>query len=77
MDKRFSVTLDISSFDYAVLCSALISSRSTKVQISDFYTDNPEEPVLTPLAPLHAEIDALDRLIHIFKESGEVVSDVR
>lgn len=66
---KFELTL--SSRDLAVLQMALFDQRSTKDSIRRFYCENPSEPLLTPLEPLTADIDALDRLIHIFAHTGE------
>lgn len=66
---KFDLTL--SSRDLAVLQMALFDQRSTKDSIRRFYRENPSEVVITPLEPLVDDIDALDRLMHIFAHAGE------
>lgn len=70
---KFDLTL--SSRDLAVLQMALFDQRSTKDSIRRFYLENPSELPVTPLEPLVDDIDALDRLIHIFAHTGERCRD--
>ncbi|MCI8585014.1 MAG: hypothetical protein HFI92_03785 [Lachnospiraceae bacterium] len=70
MLNRVSYALDMSSSDHSALIFALYSARRTKQDILSFYEDNPDEKPLTPLAPLRDDIASLDRLIHIFQDSG-------
>ena len=71
---RVTITLDMSSYDYTVLNFALHSARGVKQEILSFYEGNPDEKVMTPLAPLRSEIDALERLLHIVETSGRFTS---
>ena len=52
--------------DLSVLCLALRSLHDVDNRILDFYRDNPEAPLLASLDDLYSQLDALDRLLHVF-----------
>lgn len=69
---KVSFNLDFSSSDLYTLLFALRSSLHSKMEVLDFYEANPDQTVMTPIELLRGEIDALERMIHIFQHDGNL-----